>query len=390
MDYDVALSFAGEDRTYVDRVADVLRQQGIRVFYDKYETVDLWGKNLFEHLSDVYQNKALCTILFISQHYGQKLWTNHERSSAQARAFRERQEYILPARFDMTQIPGVLDTIGYVDLRQHTPEEFAAMAVEKIGRLKRTKTDTVVQNPPGAVEEFKGPVIVWRLPRGFLVLSNLMKDQRAGVWDINIDYYGYPLIWLHSTVYSELYYEEWFKVEYGLAVQLRKLGIKRGDWDAAIPALHLAADIRHQRIHVDDSPETTDKITHLLRHKNTIFVASGVVAPQTTPPAYQAHVRSGALRDLAAEVNDLGVEVETWPMGGSRNLEALSSEVRRVRRQSRIALYELLPGDHAACRNFEEVVEAHRVDMSQGELARWLGEFYEVLCDAITASQDMN
>ena len=42
--YDVCLSFAGEDRDYVNKVAEELRSAGVRVFYDLYEQVDLWGK----------------------------------------------------------------------------------------------------------------------------------------------------------------------------------------------------------------------------------------------------------------------------------------------------------------------------------------------------------
>ena len=42
------------------------------------------GKNLYTHLSDVYENKALFTVMFISEHYKDKVWTNHERESAQA------------------------------------------------------------------------------------------------------------------------------------------------------------------------------------------------------------------------------------------------------------------------------------------------------------------
>ncbi|MGP8049154.1 MAG: hypothetical protein ACLPYB_00960 [Desulfobaccales bacterium] len=34
--FDVALSFAGEDRKYVEEVASNLRKMGIKVFYDKY------------------------------------------------------------------------------------------------------------------------------------------------------------------------------------------------------------------------------------------------------------------------------------------------------------------------------------------------------------------
>lgn len=43
-DYDIALSFAGEDREYVDIVANTLHQLGVKVFYDKYEEADLWGR----------------------------------------------------------------------------------------------------------------------------------------------------------------------------------------------------------------------------------------------------------------------------------------------------------------------------------------------------------
>lgn len=44
--YDVALSFADEDRPYVDRVAAYLRAHNVKLFYDRYEEVALWGKNL--------------------------------------------------------------------------------------------------------------------------------------------------------------------------------------------------------------------------------------------------------------------------------------------------------------------------------------------------------
>ncbi len=65
-DYDVALSFAGEDREYVEDVATFLKDVGIKVFYDKFEADNLWGKNLYDHLQDIYKNKANYTILFIS------------------------------------------------------------------------------------------------------------------------------------------------------------------------------------------------------------------------------------------------------------------------------------------------------------------------------------
>src|SRR5205085_1301981 len=115
-EYEVALSFAGEDRLYVDQVASSLKGMGVHVFYDKYEQANLWGKDLYAHLQDVYSHRSRYIVMFLSKHYKEKLWTNHERQSAQARAFKEKREFILPARFDGTEIPGLLPTIGYINL----------------------------------------------------------------------------------------------------------------------------------------------------------------------------------------------------------------------------------------------------------------------------------
>lgn len=131
--YHVALSFAGEDRAYVEQVALHLRDEGVDVFYDKFEEDDLWGKDLYTHLSDVYQKKAYFTVMFVSAAYGMKLWPNHERKSAQARAFSESREYILPAFFDeFVEVPGLLKTTGHISLKNKSPEDLAKLIVSKL------------------------------------------------------------------------------------------------------------------------------------------------------------------------------------------------------------------------------------------------------------------
>lgn len=138
-EYDVCLSFAGEQRSYVERVAAHLVSAGVRVFFDDYERVELWGKDLYAHLDDVYQRLGRYCVLFAAAEYAQKVWTSHERRSAQARALREKKEYLLPARFDDTPIPGLPDTIHYIDLRTTSPEELADLIQSKVGRSKRSE-----------------------------------------------------------------------------------------------------------------------------------------------------------------------------------------------------------------------------------------------------------
>ena len=103
------------------------------MFYDEYEQVQLWGKDLYSHLADVYQNAARFCVLFASKNYARKIWTNHERKNAQARALLENREYILPVRFDDTKIPGLPNTVGYIDLRNTNPLQLADLIEKKIG-----------------------------------------------------------------------------------------------------------------------------------------------------------------------------------------------------------------------------------------------------------------
>ncbi len=129
-EYDVCLSFAGEQRDYVERVYNALKSKGVRAFYDKAEPANLWGKNLYTHLNEVYRDQARYCVMFISKEYAQKQWTSHEREGAQARAFRENREYIL--RFDSTEIPGLNETVSYISVRDYTPEDLADLIVQKL------------------------------------------------------------------------------------------------------------------------------------------------------------------------------------------------------------------------------------------------------------------
>jgi TIR domain len=131
--YDIALSFAGENRPYVEEVADELKAAGVSVFYDKFETANLWGKNLIEHLAEIYANSRF-VVMFVSKEYVEKAWTTHERRHAQERALFAQDEYILPARFDDTAVPGMTNTVAFQDLRCTTPRQLVELILAKLGR----------------------------------------------------------------------------------------------------------------------------------------------------------------------------------------------------------------------------------------------------------------
>ena len=177
--YHVAFSFAGEDRDYVEKVAAQLTSDGVNVFYDKYEEVYLWGKDLYTHLKDVYEKRALFTVMFISEHYRDKLWTNHERKAAQARAFAESdKEYILPAVFDKAiEVPGLAKTTGYISLATKTPEQLANLIVKK---LTAAGVDLPTQFSYG--DSAKADVD-FPMPKGRAV-TKIVNDLKSRTWPV--------------------------------------------------------------------------------------------------------------------------------------------------------------------------------------------------------------
>jgi hypothetical protein len=116
-EYDVCLSFAGEDRQVAQKLANRLTRYGHRVFYDRYEEAELIGKNLYTHLHEVYSAKSRYCVILVSAAYANKIWTSHERTAAQDRALNERgREYVIPIRLDNTPIQGLPSTIGYAKI----------------------------------------------------------------------------------------------------------------------------------------------------------------------------------------------------------------------------------------------------------------------------------
>ena len=57
--------------------------------------------------------------------------------SSCASAMQKQEEYILPVRFDDTDVPGIRKTIGYQDARRKAPDEIAKLILKKLGRAAR-------------------------------------------------------------------------------------------------------------------------------------------------------------------------------------------------------------------------------------------------------------
>lgn len=141
-EYDVALSFAGENREYVREIAKKLKAKKLKVFYDEFEEANLWGKDLYQYLHYIYKECSLFCIVFVSSSYIKKAWTRHELKAAQNRAFLDNAEYILPLLLEPEiNLPGLPNTIGYISTKDHTMSQIVKMICEKVYTVKPTKEE---------------------------------------------------------------------------------------------------------------------------------------------------------------------------------------------------------------------------------------------------------
>ncbi len=135
---EVALSFAGEDREFVRKVAELLQAEDVSVFYDESESIPLWGKDLAVELAQVYGKRARFVVVFVSESYAKKAWPRHEFRSALAAAIESEGERILPVRLDDTKLPGLRSTVAYLPGHTLGPDGIARAIVQKL-RLSQSE-----------------------------------------------------------------------------------------------------------------------------------------------------------------------------------------------------------------------------------------------------------
>lgn len=100
--YDFAMSFAGADRATAKRLAEILADREVSVFYDEDEQHRILAKNVEEYLGPIYRRDADYVVALLSPAYPTRIWTKFESDN-----FRERfgSNSVVPIRYRTAQ-PG--------------------------------------------------------------------------------------------------------------------------------------------------------------------------------------------------------------------------------------------------------------------------------------------
>lgn len=138
-EYDVAISYAGEDRSRIIPLVNNLESRGVEVFYDFNEDARLWGKDLEIELAEIYSQEARFMIICLSSSYPVKDWTRFELEIGKRAATKRSSEYLLPLHLDrdLGSIVGLKSTIGFQCLFcNEDVEKITEVLVAKISRLE--------------------------------------------------------------------------------------------------------------------------------------------------------------------------------------------------------------------------------------------------------------
>jgi len=172
--YDVALSFAGEQRDLARQVANALAASGLRVFFDEFFEAELWGKDLGDYLDEVYRRRSRFIVIFVSKEYKEKKWTDHERKSALSAAIESDIEKVLPIRIDDTELKGLRGSTAYLRASEKTPNQIADLLLKKLESFAPPVYSGVIAN------DFS--ITIWRL-----VKEKHIDDAFSG---LSAKYYG--------------------------------------------------------------------------------------------------------------------------------------------------------------------------------------------------------
>ena len=151
--YDIAVSFAGEHREYVEQTVKECRTLGLDVFYDRDMSNAWWGKNFILEQRKVYGSQTRYFVPFISSEYLAKPIPMDEFSAAMMTAVKQGDGYVLPVLIGDVQVPPDLlhPHIHYLRAKDYPPRQLARQLQAKVRQAEASGQE--VRNIATVVQE---------------------------------------------------------------------------------------------------------------------------------------------------------------------------------------------------------------------------------------------
>ena len=139
--FEVALSFPGEHRSYVERVAGELERElgAAACFYDRYYEAQLAQPSLDVLLDQIYGERSGLVVAFICREYDEKEWCGIEWRKIRERVVTGDAWEVMYVRLGEGEVAGMTRLDGYIDARERPPEELARLIVQRVQVVKQAR-----------------------------------------------------------------------------------------------------------------------------------------------------------------------------------------------------------------------------------------------------------
>ncbi|MCO6029651.1 TIR domain-containing protein [Enterobacter hormaechei] len=124
-EFDIAISFAGENRDYAKYIVDKLSELDISVFYDRHYEDNYLGGPWSKYFHEIFAQRSRLVVAILDQHHKDKIWPTFERECF---SIRVKQNEVIPVFFDDTIFPGI-------------PTDLVSIRFEHLGNVEQQKDD---------------------------------------------------------------------------------------------------------------------------------------------------------------------------------------------------------------------------------------------------------
>jgi tetratricopeptide (TPR) repeat protein len=162
----VAFSFAGEKRTFVEDVADLLAAQfgQDKILYDKYHEAEFAQYDLGIRLPILYGKQSDLIVPVLCPDYERKPWTGWEWRYICGLFTQADDDRVMPCRFGNVTVAGLSSISGFIELDHKTPEEVARRILQRLALNEGKARDHYTQNSTSG-KTASGASIPNNLPR---------------------------------------------------------------------------------------------------------------------------------------------------------------------------------------------------------------------------------
>ena len=131
-DFDIAISFAGENRELAKNITDLLSVLDCTVFYDEYFEANYLGSSWSKQFNEIFSDKSRLVVCLLDEYHKEKIWPTFERECFQQRI---KDASVIPVYLDNSKFVGIpSDIIGipYKGYSHSDEEEITERIVLKL------------------------------------------------------------------------------------------------------------------------------------------------------------------------------------------------------------------------------------------------------------------